>query len=329
MKPILTFLIYSYNQEDFIRHAVLGALSQTYKPLQIILSDDHSSDNTFNIMEEMAKDNAVNNNIILHQCPTNLGTRHHLNRAIQLAEGELIILAAGDDVSVPERTEKVYEAYLKGGKTGRSILSDLQFIDKNGQEQAGTYLPLPPYTHERFLKDKWHAYGASQAIHKEVFDYFGPLPFGYHEDQVLVHRALLLGTVEYIPMKLVKHRRHDSNISITPYHQQNLNSYKSHEKFGEKDSLMGNTAILSDYITHHSKSQKRISETNLTRIFNRIRFASLSIELYNRPITYIPVYCVKCIFYKIPLSFFYKKVVRLLKVFIKSNPHALPLTTRQ
>ena len=53
-RPLVTFALFAYNQEDYIREAVQGALAQAYEPLEIILSDDCSSDRTYQIMQEMA-----------------------------------------------------------------------------------------------------------------------------------------------------------------------------------------------------------------------------------------------------------------------------------
>jgi glycosyltransferase involved in cell wall biosynthesis len=48
-RPLITFALFAYNQEQFIAEAVQGALSQTYSPLEIILSD-WSADSTFHVM---------------------------------------------------------------------------------------------------------------------------------------------------------------------------------------------------------------------------------------------------------------------------------------
>jgi glycosyltransferase involved in cell wall biosynthesis len=53
-RSLVTFALFAYNQEKYIREAVEGALAQTYEPLEIILSDDCSSDRTFETMREMA-----------------------------------------------------------------------------------------------------------------------------------------------------------------------------------------------------------------------------------------------------------------------------------
>ena len=52
-RPLVTFALFAYNQEKYIREAIEGAFAQTYEPLEIILSDDCSVDRTFEIMTEM------------------------------------------------------------------------------------------------------------------------------------------------------------------------------------------------------------------------------------------------------------------------------------
>ena len=46
-KPLVTFALFAYNQERFITEAVEAAFAQTYQPLEIIISDDGSSDKTY------------------------------------------------------------------------------------------------------------------------------------------------------------------------------------------------------------------------------------------------------------------------------------------
>jgi hypothetical protein len=46
-RPLVTFALFAYNREQYIREAVEGAFSKTYEPLEIMLSDDYASDCTF------------------------------------------------------------------------------------------------------------------------------------------------------------------------------------------------------------------------------------------------------------------------------------------
>ena len=50
--PLVSVVIITYNHEQFIRDAVRSAFEQTYEPLEIIFSDDFSSDRTFEIIKE-------------------------------------------------------------------------------------------------------------------------------------------------------------------------------------------------------------------------------------------------------------------------------------
>ena len=50
----MTFALLADNQEDYIRESVQGTFAQAYKQLEITLSDDCSSDRTYQIMQEMA-----------------------------------------------------------------------------------------------------------------------------------------------------------------------------------------------------------------------------------------------------------------------------------
>src|SRR5215470_18905066 len=100
-KPLVTFYVMAYNQARFIREAVEGALAQTYSPLEIVLSDDCSWDGTFEVMRDAVKGYSGPHTVILNRNPRNLGLSEHVNRIIELARGDLIIAADGDDVSSP------------------------------------------------------------------------------------------------------------------------------------------------------------------------------------------------------------------------------------
>ena len=53
-KPLISILIPVYNVEAFVKEAVLSICNQTYKNIEIIVVDDCSTDNTYNIVAELA-----------------------------------------------------------------------------------------------------------------------------------------------------------------------------------------------------------------------------------------------------------------------------------
>jgi len=104
-RPLVTFAVIAYKQERFVREAVEGAFAQTYRPLEIILSDDCSPDRTFEIMQEMAAAYDGPHRVRLNRNERNLGLASHFNNILSAASGEILVISAGDDISGPSRVE--------------------------------------------------------------------------------------------------------------------------------------------------------------------------------------------------------------------------------
>jgi glycosyltransferase involved in cell wall biosynthesis len=214
-KPLITFMVIAYNQERYIREAIEGALSQTYSPLEILLSDDCSSDRTFEIMQTTAAAYDGLHQIRLNRTERNLGLGGHIDHLMELVRGDIIVVAAGDDISMPERTERVWQAYVDSDGRAMSVYSSMRVIDEHGQEQE--IVRRPP--HE--TADNIEAYlkaggvcGCSHAWHRRVFDVFGPmLPGTVYEDKVIPLRSVLLGEIRYIDEPLVLYRQHSQSIT--------------------------------------------------------------------------------------------------------------------
>ena len=149
-RPLISFGLLAYNQERFITESVLAAFAQTYSPLQIILSDDCSSDSTFRVMQQMAGAYHGPHQLVLNQNPHNRGICAHVNRVAELAKGEMIVGSAGDDISLPERTELCYQAWRDSGGRSASIWSDYSVIDESGNMVGATALRSGGHTHIRF-----------------------------------------------------------------------------------------------------------------------------------------------------------------------------------
>ena len=125
-----TFLLLAYNQERFAAEAAAAALAQDYADLQVILSDDRSPDRTFAVLQEQAAA-AGRDHVLVRQTPRNLGLMGHLYDAAAIAEGELIVVAAGDDVSRPQRVIRLVEEWRASGCD--ALYSNWDVIDESGR----------------------------------------------------------------------------------------------------------------------------------------------------------------------------------------------------
>jgi len=94
--PSVSIVIVSYNQEKFISEAILGAVLQDYENLEVIVSDDGSTDKTQRIIEDFAK--RYPNRLIPLLNDQNSGITVNCNKALSACRGELITFIGGDDV---------------------------------------------------------------------------------------------------------------------------------------------------------------------------------------------------------------------------------------
>ena len=102
-KPLVSVLLITYNSSKFIEETLESALNQTYQKIELIISDDGSTDDTVKICKKWLKNNNqrfVNSEIICVE--RNTGIPANCNRGLRCCEGEWIKLIAGDDILYPE-----------------------------------------------------------------------------------------------------------------------------------------------------------------------------------------------------------------------------------
>jgi len=208
--PRVTLILLSYKQESFVRDAVEGALAQDYPNLQILISDDCSPDETFAVIEDAVSAYAGPHDVSVTQPPRNLGLSKHLQTQIERAQGEFIILAAGDDISAPQRTTRLVEAWQANGSGPAVIYSDCRMINFAGEMIVGRspVMRREPPSFDQACRGDLDVHGATCAVTASLFRRFPAIsPEVIHEDRVLPFRALLLGgSVVYVDESLIDYR---------------------------------------------------------------------------------------------------------------------------
>ena len=238
MVPALTLALCCYNFERFVAEAVEGAFAQAYRPLELVISDDHSPDMTWaKIVETVMRLGGFPPSpahpwqrpdfigtvrlevqdgltLVLNRNERNLGLALHENKLFELSSGEWIAFQAGDDVSKPSRMSLVAE--LVATDPGiRCIECGAQAVKADGSPY-----PIP----EKFLRNQARGkkqqqrlpsiLGAGAVYHRDVYFKFGPLgPFVANEDHVLPLRAALLGQIVSSSVVTVLYRKHGENVS--------------------------------------------------------------------------------------------------------------------
>ncbi len=151
--PAVTFAVFCYNQSKFVSDAIKGALSQTYQPLDIIISDDASTDGTFEIAEEIIANYSGPHTVRLNRNASNLGIGRHVAKVFSMANGEWLVGAAGDDISLPHRSAVLMQAARRAGHGCMGVASTWLDIDYDGRRSANP--SSATLWHEAQSKLKW------------------------------------------------------------------------------------------------------------------------------------------------------------------------------
>ncbi len=207
-RPLVTLALMVYNQQETIEAAVAGALAQTYAPLEILISDDCSTDLTFARAAAMVEGHEGPHVIRLNRNPHNLGLIGHINALFERARGEIFVFAAGDDVPLAERVERIVAAFGRDPAV-MMVHSDVLKLNREGQELGVWRPPIAGKPDDLLAVAGGFGIhiGATGAYRMEVFERFGPLVEGQaYEDLVLGFRARLLGKLAYIESPLVRYR---------------------------------------------------------------------------------------------------------------------------
>lgn len=97
---LVSVIIISYKNFHYIIQAIDSVLFQNYPNIELIISNDGSSDFDKPAIEKYLKEHAKKNikRIVVNNNKINLGTVKNANFALKLAKGEYIILFAADDI---------------------------------------------------------------------------------------------------------------------------------------------------------------------------------------------------------------------------------------
>lgn len=206
--PLASIALICYNQESTIVEALQSLVSQDYENIELIISDDCSSDATVDVIN-----NFINNiqpkkiKIVLNVNQANIGIGGNLAKAVSLCAGEFIIPASGDDISVPTRVSTVMRAWLKSDKQIGYINTDVTDISLSGDV-------IKEYKADNFdnyknLKDwlqKPQFFVGTECWSSDFYRKFPPPINVRAEDQIMSFRAILLNCGHTIHQSTLYHR---------------------------------------------------------------------------------------------------------------------------
>ena len=210
---LVSICINNHNYGAFVATAVRSALNQTYTPIEVIVVDDGSTDNSLQVLEPLAEK-------ILLIVQSNQGQSKAISKAFELAQGEIIIFLDSDDVLLPDAVSTVVSHWQLGIA---KVHFSLSAIDAEG-EPLGIRVPgkrLDSGDVAQLLLDYGHYSTppmSGNAFSRTALKHVMPIPdnwkfTGCGADAYLVHAIPFFGSVASIDSPLGFYRIHGTNRS--------------------------------------------------------------------------------------------------------------------
>jgi alpha-1,3-rhamnosyltransferase len=238
--PLVSIIVITYNSEKFILETLESAKTQTYQNIELIISDDASSDNTLQVCREWLKNNKcrfVHTELITVE--KNSGIPANCNRGVKASKGEWIKLIAGDDGLLPNAIELMIEA-------------------TNQYKDFSVF-----FANANFCKDNFEQKSIMKRDPDEFsLKYFSEKQLNPNQQlQVLIRHNPIIAATSFISRKVFEKVSFDERFKIiedSPFWiNASLNGYRL--KFINK--IVANYRIHSDSIQNHSSLFKKQVKT--------------------------------------------------------------------
>lgn len=207
---LISIAMSTYNGERFIREQIDSILEQTYSNLELIITDDGSSDKTVEIIQQYQKNDK---RIKLYQNETNLGFVKNFGKAISLCEGDYIALADQDDMWKKDKL-KVFLANI-----GENVLiySDSLVIDEYSSNLGKEYIRpkrdlVSGANNRAFLLGNCVS-GNTMMFTKELLKYILPIENISFHDRWIVFVASTYGSITFTEEPMTYYRRYSEQIT--------------------------------------------------------------------------------------------------------------------
>jgi glycosyltransferase involved in cell wall biosynthesis len=200
----------TYNGAVYVERQLRSILDQLGPGDEVILVDDHSSDSTLEVIAGLRDER-----IRIFRNERNMGVARSFERAISLAEGEIIFLSDQDDIWHPEKVARMMDAFICQPEI-TLVLSDARVVDKDGNPLLESF-----FAHRgRFragmvhnlIKNKY--LGCVMAFRQGVRKWILPFPAKIPQHDMWIGLVnAIYGKALFIDLPLVDYRRHGGNAS--------------------------------------------------------------------------------------------------------------------
>lgn len=191
-----------FNNVRYIREALESAFSQTYRPLEIVVCDDCSTDGSWEVIRGIveAHRGEPGLRVVIERNDANLGNLGNWERICSLATGDFIVKFDGDDVSGPDRVSRIVSAIEAAQEKGLSptlVGHGGWMVSPSGRPMGAMYPAA-----------RGNVVGAAMAFSRRCFTEFGPAACDPRivDDELYACRGMMLGDFVEMKDRLVRYR---------------------------------------------------------------------------------------------------------------------------
>lgn len=228
--PLVSVFLPTYNQLNYVSESLESVLQQDYPNLEIVVGDDHSTDGTWERVQEYQQ--RFPDKIKAFRNPQNLGITGNCNRIIEKCTGKYVVFSAGDDLYLPgkissqvqlmEASPDVVLSYHDIEAFNSADNSTIRYWNR-GESSARPITGSARKVLKAVVENGTEFMAAlSVMVKREV------IPSSGYDQRVKVASDWLMwmemlanggeqGSVAFIPRVLARYRRHDASVCVEEY----------------------------------------------------------------------------------------------------------------
>lgn len=209
----ISVIMAAYNGARFIEEQLYSICHQSRTPDEVIILDDHSTDETVNIIKRFINDNDLAASWKLFINDHNIGWRKNFFQGIEMATGDIIFFSDQDDIWMPNKIE-IMTGAMEREDVG-CVYGGYEFIDDNGVAIPGAEGRKNVATVNEIVKfNTIVTMGCRMCINREIADaYLKVNAPEYSYDTQIGRLAYLYSRMSIIQNVVIKYRIHSSNTS--------------------------------------------------------------------------------------------------------------------
>jgi glycosyltransferase involved in cell wall biosynthesis len=126
--PLVSILMPAFNAQGYISKSIQSIVDQTYPNWELLICDDGSSDNTYQVIKRFLGDPRI----YAFQNAANIKLLQTRNKLLALAKGELLTFQDADDFCDTNRITRMVEEFQLNPRLGL-LSSQIGYVDRNGR----------------------------------------------------------------------------------------------------------------------------------------------------------------------------------------------------